>query len=34
MIANDKTINYEISNKIEINKYNQTLELENAKVDK
>ena len=34
MIANDKTINYEISNRIEINKFNQTLELENAKVDK
>ena len=34
MIANDKTISYEISNRIEINKYNQTLELENAKVDK
>ena len=34
MIANDKTISYEILNKIEINKYNQTLELENAKVDK
>ena len=34
MIANDKTISYEISNKIEINKFNQTLELENAKVDK
>lgn len=34
MIANDKTIEYEISNRIEINKYNQTLELKNSRVDK
>ena len=34
MIANDKTIEYEVSNRIEISKYNQTLELKNSKVDK
>ena len=34
MIANDKTIQYEISNRIQINKFNQTLQLENSKVDK
>lgn len=32
MIANDKTISYEISNKIEIEKYNKELKLKNSKI--